>query len=153
MPFRCAAASPLSIWLARSMASGTGKHGVSLQQRRQRLAIQKLHGHEEHTLGRAAEIEDVDDVGMADGTGGARFALESEPRDPDQGPVSASSVLIATRRPRAMCSASCTTPMAPRPSSRTILYFPSRIWPGASDGSGCTEAHGPKTGQPPCSEE
>ena len=33
------------------------------------------------------------------------------------------------------------------------MYFPSRIRPGASDGSDCSEAHEPKAGQPPFSKE
>ena len=39
--------------------------------------------------------------------------------------------------------------MPPRPSSRTIRYLPSRICPGASEGNGCSPAHGPRAGQLP----
>ena len=47
------------------------------EQGRERATVQELHGHEEHTLGRTAEIEDIDDVRMADGAGRPRFAFEA----------------------------------------------------------------------------
>jgi hypothetical protein len=54
-----------------------GKPRCLAQDGRQRFPVQKLHRHEQQAVTCPAEVEHVDDVGMADGARGARLALEA----------------------------------------------------------------------------
>ena len=102
----CAAASELAIWPAHAAARRTtGQRAELGEPRVERLALEELHHDERAAVGVVAEVEDLHDPGIADRRHRAR--LVEEPVD-DVGPratATASSTLIAARRPSSVCCA------------------------------------------------
>ena len=101
---------------------------------RQRPSLDELHGVVVNAA-LAADRVDADDVGMIQGRG--RLGLVAEPLNCRGSNIAAKgNTFSATRRPSEICSASYTTPIPPRPTSRRMRKSPKSLrWPGTGVGT------------------